>query len=66
LPGGRWNVALGTSDGALSTSRSAFSWLGCRLHRFGIKSHTMRIGADRVKGYEPVEFTSAFARWLQP
>jgi len=66
LPGGRWNVALGTSDGALSTSRSAFSWLGCRLHRFGIKSHTMRISADRVKGYEPVEFTSAFARWLQP
>jgi len=65
VPGGRWDAALGTSNSALSTSRSAFNWLGCRLHRFGIRSCTMRIGANRVKGYEPAEFTPAFARWLQ-
>jgi len=65
LPDGRWKSALGASDSALGTPRSAFNWLGCRLQRFAIRPRTMRIGAERVKGYDLAEFSRAFARWLQ-
>ena len=43
-----------------------FNWLGHQLQRFGIKSHTLRIGPDRVKGYELDDFTQSFARLLEP
>jgi len=38
-----------------------FNWLGHQLQR----SPTLRIGPDRVKGYELGDFTQSFARWLE-
>jgi hypothetical protein len=40
------------------------TWLARRLHEFGIKPRTLRIGSERAKGYEIVDFTEAFARYL--
>ena len=59
LPDRQWRSALGTSH-------SAFNWLGDKLDRFGIKSHTMRIGAERVKGYDLADFTEALTRLVPP
>jgi len=58
LPGRHWQSALRSSN-------SVFNWLGHQLQRFGIKSHTLRIGPDRVKGYELGDFTQSFARLLE-
>ena len=58
LPGRHWQSALRGSN-------SVFNWLGHQLQRFGIKSRTLRIGPDRVKGYELGDFTQSFARWLE-
>ena len=58
LPGRHWQSALRGSN-------SVFNWLGHQLQRFGIKSRTLRIGPDRVKGYELGDFTQSFVRWLE-
>ena len=50
----------------LAPSRAAYNWLGDQLHQFGIKSHTMRIGAHRVKGYELADFADALTRLVAP
>jgi hypothetical protein len=39
-------------------------WLARRLALFRIKPKTMRIDADRAKGYEISDFTDAFERYL--
>jgi hypothetical protein len=59
LPDRQWRSHLGPSH-------AAYNWLGEQLRRFGIKSHTMRIGADRVKGYDIVDFTAALTRVVAP
>jgi len=40
-------------------------WLGHYLHRLGIRSHSLRIGHQSVKGYELADFSEAFARFLK-
>lgn len=40
------------------------TWLARRLRDFGIASRTLRIADDRAKGYEAVDFTEAFQRYL--
>ena len=40
-------------------------WLGHYLHRLGIRSHSLRIGHQSVKGYELADFSDAFARFLK-
>jgi putative DNA primase/helicase len=40
-------------------------WLGHYLHRLGIRSHSLRIGHQSVKGYEVADFSDAFARFLK-
>jgi putative DNA primase/helicase len=39
-------------------------WLARRLHPFGFKPRTLRIGDDRAKGYETAGFNEAFERYL--
>ena len=40
------------------------AWLARRLSSFGIRSHTIRIGPDRARGYHLAEFVPAFDRFL--
>jgi len=40
------------------------TWLARRLRDFGISSRTVRIGEQRLKGYELADFQEAFARYL--
>jgi len=39
-------------------------WLARRLHSFGIKPRTHRIGDNRAKGYGAADFAAAFERYL--
>jgi len=69
LPGRPWQSNLGPSSAAalpkVDPSRAAYNWLANQLRRYSIQSHTLRVGPKRVKGYELVDFTRSFARWLQ-
>jgi len=40
------------------------AWLARRLSSFGIRSHTIRVGPDRARGYHLAEFVPAFDRFL--
>jgi putative DNA primase/helicase len=65
------NSALGISHSALEPLRTPHSALTARslaacLRPFGIAPRTMRIGNDRVKGYELADFADAFARLISP
>jgi len=52
LPEHPWRSAMPGS------SHAACIWLGHQLHRFGIKPRTMRVGLNRIKGYESGDFTA--------
>jgi putative DNA primase/helicase len=39
-------------------------WMAKQLANFRIHSKTLRIGEERAKGYEPGQFSNAFARYL--
>jgi hypothetical protein len=38
--------------------------LACRLRRFNVRSHNIRIGNDRAKGYDLADFAEPFALFL--
>jgi Protein of unknown function (DUF3631) len=40
------------------------TWLAKRLRAFGVTSKTVRIGEQRLKGYDVADFTEAFERYL--
>jgi len=48
----------------LGTPHTVLSWRDHGLQPFGVNSRVMRIGTQRAKGYDLVDFTEAFARFL--
>jgi hypothetical protein len=63
VPERPWSLTTPVTD--LGSARPINEgWLARNLRRFAVRSHNLRINGDRAKGYELIDFTGVFAKYL--